>query len=201
MRVKATCAIRRIWRKNNAEYLQGLVEESIHLFRNKTRGGFYINTVIPNMWDDITSLQPSISHRIAVINDAKLLGANSAKTTYGCCLCLLLTLDDFPSRAPRGNEVNKCTPVHTNTCTGICAGTGTLIDTLSETRVARIRRKMLPTLWRAQADARVHGGECGVYVSGCMWLGSVSKVKRVSWLRNTENMCHNSCTSSKTNTC
>lgn len=36
---------------------------------------------------------------------------------------------------------------------------------------------MLPTLWPAHADARVHAGECGVYVSGCMWLGSVSKVK------------------------
>lgn len=122
MCVKATCAIRRIWRENNAVYLQGLAEESIHLFRNKTRGGVYINTVIPNMGGDITSLQPSISHRIAVINDAKLLGASCAKTTYGCCLCLLLTPDDFPSRAPRGNAVNKCTPVHTNTCTGIRAG-------------------------------------------------------------------------------
>lgn len=128
------------------------------------------------MGDDITSLQPSISHRTAVINDAELLGASSAKTTYGCCLCLLLTPDDFPSRAPRGNAVNKCTPVHTNTCTGICAGLGTL----SEARVARIRRKMLPTLWPARADARVHAGECGVYVSGCMWLGSVSNVKRAS---------------------
>lgn len=68
-----------------------------------------------------TLLEPSNFHRIAVINDAKLLGANSAKTTYGCCLCLLLKPYDFPSLAQSGNEVNNCTPGYTGTCTGICA--------------------------------------------------------------------------------
>ena len=73
-------------------------------FQKKRRGGFWINCHSKYPSYDNFALQPSDFHRIAVINDTKLLGASSPKTPYGCCLCLPLKPYNFPSLLSVGNK-------------------------------------------------------------------------------------------------